>query len=110
MLGKEEKVGKVDMVVPVDVGAVEIRPSLWAKQIERHGICGSGGHGYADNFERFLFSQKAAHLRREQSQAPPPDYFRFDVVEVIGEPDMEPPKIRHIENAFQLGSAYKLWW
>jgi starch synthase len=26
---------------------------------ERHGIYGSGGHGYADNFERFLFFQKA---------------------------------------------------
>ncbi len=48
-----------------------------------------------------------AYLKR---QKPPPDYFRFDVVEVIGEPDMEPPKIRHIENAFQLGSAYRLWW
>ena len=26
---------------------------------ERHGIYGHGGHGYADNFERFLFFQKA---------------------------------------------------
>ena len=43
-------------------------------------------------------------------QKPPPDYFRFDVVEVIGEPDMGPPIIRHIENAFQLDSIYKLWW
>ncbi len=48
-----------------------------------------------------------AYLKR---QKPPPDYFRFDVVEVIGEPDMEPPKIRHIENAFPLDSSYKLWW
>ncbi|VGO20127.1 YraN family protein [Pontiella sulfatireligans] len=39
-----------------------------------------------------------------------PDYIRFDVIEVIGEPAGDPPEIRHIENAFQLGSAYKLWW
>ena len=39
-----------------------------------------------------------------------PDYIRFDVVEVIGEPAGEIPEIRHIENAFQLDSSYKLWW
>ena len=39
-----------------------------------------------------------------------PDYIRFDVVEVIGEPDGAAPRIRHIENAFQLDSAYRLWW
>jgi len=43
-------------------------------------------------------SAAVGYLKR---QKPPPDYFRFDVVEVIGEPDMGPPKIRHIENAFQ---------
>jgi len=58
---------------------------------------------------------KRHHLSRAavgylKHQKPPPDYFRFDVVEVIGEPDMGPPKIRHIENAFQLASCYKLWW
>jgi putative endonuclease len=58
---------------------------------------------------------KRKHLSRAaitylKRQNPPPDYFRFDVVEVIGEPDMGPPKIRHIENAFQLGAAYRLWW
>ena len=40
----------------------------------------------------------------------PPDHIRFDVVEVIGEPDGHAPGIRHIENAFQLGASYKLWW
>jgi putative endonuclease len=39
-----------------------------------------------------------------------PDHFRFDVVEVIGEPGGQPPEIRHIENAFPLDSAYRLWW
>ena len=56
---------------------------------------------------RHLSRAAVAYLKR---QKPPPDYFRFDVVEVVGEPDMGPPQIRHIENAFQLASNYKLWW
>ena len=39
-----------------------------------------------------------------------PDYIRFDVIEVIGEPGNRSPEIRHIENAFPLDSAYRLWW
>lgn len=38
-----------------------------------------------------------------------PDYIRFDVIEVIGEPGGD-PEIRHIENAFPLDPAYSLWW
>ncbi len=35
--------------------------------------------------------------------------FRFDVVEIIGKiEDIEPPIIRHIENAFPLDSCYAL--
>ena len=39
-----------------------------------------------------------------------PDHIRFDVVEVIGERGSSAPEIRHIENAFPLDSAYRLWW
>lgn len=39
-----------------------------------------------------------------------PDHIRFDVVEVIGVPGGKPPEIRHLENAFSLDSAYRLWW
>lgn len=39
-----------------------------------------------------------------------PAYLRFDVIEVIGQPGGGEPEIRHIENAFQLDSIYKLWW
>jgi len=38
-----------------------------------------------------------------------PDHIRFDVIEVIGEPGGT-PETRHIENAFPLDSAYRLWW
>ncbi len=39
-----------------------------------------------------------------------PKFIRFDVVEVIGEPGKASPEIRHIENAFQLDPAHRLWW
>jgi len=39
-----------------------------------------------------------------------PDHIRFDVVEVVGEPGGNPPELRHIENAFPLDGAYRLWW
>jgi putative endonuclease len=38
-----------------------------------------------------------------------PDYFRFDVVEVIGT-EGAPPEIRHIENAFTLEAGYRVPW
>jgi putative endonuclease len=47
-----------------------------------------------------------AYLKKKNIK---PDYIRFDVVEVIGEPGGH-PEIRHIENAFPLDSRYKLWW
>lgn len=48
-----------------------------------------------------------AYLKKKNTK---PNHIRFDVIEVIGEPDSPPLEIRHIENAFQLDSAYKLWW
>ncbi len=39
-----------------------------------------------------------------------PGFFRFDVVEVVGEEDGEAPVIRHIENAFPLEGRYRISW
>ena len=39
-----------------------------------------------------------------------PEYIRFDVVEVIGDPDGPAPRIEHIENAFPLSARYRLPW
>jgi hypothetical protein len=47
------------------------------------------------------------HLKKKNIR---PEYIRFDVIEVIGEPGAGAPEIRQIENAFQLASPYKLWW
>lgn len=39
-----------------------------------------------------------------------PEYIRFDVVEVVGQPGGPAPKITHIENAFALDERYRLPW
>jgi len=45
------------------------------------------------------------YLRRLKNK---PAHIRFDVVEVIGQPEEEHPVLRHIENAFSLGTGYRL--
>lgn len=56
---------------------------------------------------KHLSRAAVAYLKRNKIE---PEYIRFDVVEVIGQPGAAAPEIRHIENAFPLDSAYKLWW
>jgi putative endonuclease len=41
---------------------------------------------------------------------PKPNYFRFDVVEVIGTEGMGAPEIRHIENAFPFSGNRRITW
>jgi putative endonuclease len=59
-----------------------------------------------DRKKRHLLSRAAVrYLKRLKN---PRVCFRFDIVEVIGEPDGEKPKLRHIENAFTLDKIYAL--
>lgn len=56
---------------------------------------------------RFLSRAAFRYLMRLKEK---PDYFRFDVVEVIGRPGEGTPTIRHIENAFAMDRRYRLPW
>ena len=58
--------------------------------------------------KRSSLSRAAVHYLRRLRERP--DYFRFDVVEVIGEIGQRDAEIRHIENAFNLDSRYRLPW
>lgn len=61
-----------------------------------------------DRGKRKRLSRAAVgYLKRNRLK---PEYIRFDVVEVIGRQGEGDPEIRHIENAFPLDSAYRLWW
>lgn len=56
---------------------------------------------------RNLARAARAYLRRVREK---PEYFRFDVVEVIGSPEGAAPVIRHIANAFTMNAAYRWPW
>jgi putative endonuclease len=58
--------------------------------------------------KRIALSRAAwKYLKRLKTK---PDYFRFDVVEVIGEPDGPVPVVRHIEAAFPMEGGRRIPW
>jgi putative endonuclease len=58
--------------------------------------------------KRRKLSRAAVTFLKKRKLRPP--YIRFDIIEVIGAPDGDPPEIRHIENAFQMENGYRIWW
>ena len=56
---------------------------------------------------RALGRAAVRYLRRVKAK---PAHIRFDVVEVVGQPDGPPPVVRHVESAFSLGPGYRLPW
>jgi putative endonuclease len=59
-----------------------------------------------DRRKRHMLSRAA--VRYIKKKRFPEISFRFDIVEVIGHPDIPDPLVRHIENAFELDSQYRL--
>ncbi len=105
IIGERVRVGKHDEldVIAEDAGAL-VFVEVKTRRNENFGRPFS-----AVNKEKRKRLSRAAitYLKKKKLT---PDYIRFDVVEVVGEPRGDAPEIRHIENAFQLDSAYKLWW
>ena len=61
-----------------------------------------------DKRKRRALSRAAwGYLKRMR---PKPSYFRFDVVEVVGNPERRDPVIRHIENGFSLMGRKRWPW
>lgn len=60
--------------------------------------------------KRQHLSRAAIHFLTRLKTAQRPAYFRFDVVEVVGEPGQAAPVIRHIEHAFTMEGGYRLPW
>ncbi|HMO51055.1 MAG TPA: YraN family protein [Kiritimatiellia bacterium] len=57
--------------------------------------------------QRVLSRAARAYLKKLR---PRPDYFRFDVVEVVGSPEGGLRDIRHIENAFSIMENKRIFW
>jgi len=61
-----------------------------------------------DRGKRHTLSRGAIRYLKKLKQKP--EYFRFDVVEVVGSREAGDPLIRHIENAFTLDPVYRIPW
>lgn len=57
--------------------------------------------------QRALCRAAARYLARLKQK---PDTFRFDVVEVVGNPKGPPPEVRHIRRAFAMDTRYQQSW
>ena len=64
------------------------RPAAAVDARKRHSLCRAA----------------AAYLRKAGY---PDGSYRFDVVEVVGEPDRSDPAVRHIEDAFRFDLRYR---
>lgn len=58
--------------------------------------------------KRRNLSRAALAYFRQMKQKP--NYFRFDVVEVVGTENGPAPVVRHIENAFPLSGRRRIYW
>lgn len=105
ILGRRVRVGRRDELdLVARAGGVLVFVEVKTRRAEDFGRPFSA----VDRAKRRCLSRAAyGYLRALRER---PEYFRFDVVEVVGEPGGAEPVIRHIENAFQLEGGYRLPW
>jgi len=105
IVGRRVRVGRKDELdLVARAGPVLVFVEVKTRKSEQFGR----PYEAVDRAKRRCLSRAA--YRYLLALRPRPEYFRFDVVEVIGEPDGPDPVIRHIENAFQLEGSYRLPW
>ena len=105
ILGQRVRVGKRDEIdIVAGQGNALVFVEVKTRKNENYGRPFSA----VNKEKRKRLSRAAvAYLKKRRIQ---PEHIRFDVIEVIGELGGDAPEIRHIENAFPLDSAYRLWW
>ncbi len=105
ILGRRVKVGRRDELDLIAMaGEVLVFVEVKTRRSEEFGRPFS-----AVNRGKRLHLARAA--RRYLERLPEkPAYYRFDVVEVVGEPGGGPPKVRHIERAFGMPAWYREAW
>lgn len=104
ILGRRVRFGRDELDLVARHGEVLVFIEVKTRKSESFGRAISS----VDRQKRAALSRAAfQYLRALKTK---PEYFRFDVVEVIGEEDAGDPEIRHIENAFNLDKRYRLPW
>ena len=105
ILGKRVHVGKKDEIdVLARDGEILVFVEVKTRRSEDFGRPISA----VDRDKQYRLSRAAVRYMEKMKNKPA--YFRFDVIEVIGEPGDEEPEIRHIPNAFQLSEPFRVTW
>lgn len=104
ILGRRVHLDRDELDIVARSGEVLVFVEVKTRKNEAFGRAASA----VDRGKRASLSRAAVHYLRKLREKP--DYFRFDVVEVIGEMNAGDPEIRHIENAFNLDKKYRLPW
>ncbi|MCX7590467.1 MAG: YraN family protein [Kiritimatiellae bacterium] len=103
VLGRRVRVGRRE---EVDLVVLDGHTVVFVEIKTRAGEAFGRPVAAVDRAKRRTLSRAAIRFLKRLRN--PPVYFRFDVVEVIGTPEIARPVIRHIENAFPLDHAYTL--
>jgi putative endonuclease len=105
ILGERVRVGKRDEIdIVAEQGDVLVFIEVKTRANEEYGRPFSA---VTTKKRKNLSRAAVAYIKRKRIR---PDYIRFDVIEVVGAQGSGKPDRRHIENAFPLDSAYRLWW
>jgi len=104
ILGRRIHFGRDELDLVARAGEVLVFVEVKTRVNEDFGRPASA----VDRGKRHSLSRAAVHYLKKLRERP--DYFRFDVVEVIGTAEEGTPRIRHIENAFPLNKRYRIWW
>lgn len=105
ILGQRVRVGKHDELdIVARHGEVLVFVEVKTRKGEDYGRPISS----VNQSKRHSLSRAAIEYMKQLHKKP--DYFRFDVVEIVGSEDSADPVVRHIENAFTLDRGYRISW
>ena len=105
ILGQRVRVGRRDELdIVARHGEVLVFVEVKTRKGEEYGRPISS----VNRFKQHSLSRAAIRYMKQLREKP--DYFRFDVVEIVGSESSADPVIRHIENAFTLARGYRIPW
>lgn len=105
IIGRRVRVGKKD---ELDLLARDNETLVFVEVKARKNELFGAPASAVDRKKQYNLSRAA--VRYMQKLKKKPAYFRFDIVEVIGEIDDPKPVIRHIPQAFSLSKPFKIPW